>query len=1232
MECSKISLDLSEYSLAFQPIDVKSCFSKPYDCTGSFFAENGQVDVTCRTLDNGDIFIYMQAHTLKPLTLEVALDKIQVQHFFDGMYKKPPFDNRYGENNLTGPFAYLDLKKGSAFVSKVYCYKELKVVYNGMEASRVLELVKECDRMKADECGKLSYYLDAFEGHSAFYILLSSKKLFSSRENLQSYMQYFFESVENNAVQCSFFMLLDGTYTKLPYSIEPFSKQGYGYSLHHSSRRDMVPFLQSTGERFFEDFISNGILQANLYCLQRSGVFVSAYTSKWLKDSTGITAPYVDTRLNEFYILAARELHALQLVHPYNEYMRNYLDFLCGKTEDKVLMYCSASGFFFQDYFKDYLQSHSSLNHQLGTAILFAIAYIEFEQTKYLKVFMSMLGFLADTSQDWLNKESGDIYYGIRKGTKGLEFFGKDYVFVTLVDLLNLQDICINWLKIGYVGEIKLLVDAKLKYLAGTEYNLFSETGLCAPGEDIRYREQAARLYEKLYGKPTGRVEPYTSIEKRCEGLRREVDCLSHQLESMASKYTYEQAKVKDLDAQLGSMASKYAYEQAKVRDLDAQLGSMASKYAYEQAKVRELDAQLGSMASKYTYEQAKAEDLTDRLGSMTSKYLYEQKALSDEKVLSKNMQITLKKTQTELDMYRNSRLMQFMRYWAWHVPTAAKRRIRRNVNQLGRSFYIKLLPYPRIRTLFSKLNGKLGIYKNPQEITGVLSVSRRNPEAATATSSVKVLKIPSQVNVAMILDEFSYNCFRYECNAFPLNPDDWLDVFENNEIDFLFCESAWSGTDSVKRPWKGQIYASVNFPKENRGSLLEILDYCKRKGIPTVFWNKEDPTHFDDRVHDFVKTALSFDHIFTTAEECIQRYKYEYGHKSVHLMMFATQPRLFNPIEKYERTDEVVFAGSWYRQHTARSKEMEIIFDTILAKGLSLKVYDRHWGVRDPNHQFPEKFMPFVNPGLSHIELEKAYKSSKYGLNITTVTDSKTMFARRVFELMSSNTLVLSNYSEGLARLFGDNIVFIGQTLPECFGNEETKRQYCLYSVLRHHTYTVRLRQILDVIGLTYVDTAPLVTFRYSVESMEQAKKCVRHYHNMEWENKKCCLIISKTCHAQFLREIVTRYNRGSIVVFSAHFDEKYRKVEDAKNADRAYTIEATTDLAPNFVKNAFLHVCYLEENTAIASGDKKFKFQKMKPQQNMLIPPGCLNAPELNVYVIPGCCSPRYPGTLVV
>jgi len=192
----------------------------------------------------------------------------------------------------------------------------------------------------------------------------------------------------------------------------------------------------------------------------------------------------------------------------------------------------------------------------------------------------------------------------------------------------------------------------------------------------------------------------------------------------------------------------------------------------------------------------------------------------------------------------------------------------------------------------------------------------------------------PRKLKVAMVVDEFTYESLRHECEAIYLSPDNWLQTMRLKKPDLFFCESAWTGKDPDKREWRGKIYSSINFNKENRTELLKIIQYCKENGIVTVFWNKEDPSHFDDKVHNFVDTALKFDYIFTTAEECVERYKKEYNHNNVYPLMFAVQPRQFNPIETCERTDEIIFSGSYYRQHPQRCKVMDQIFNLIIQQG----------------------------------------------------------------------------------------------------------------------------------------------------------------------------------------------------------------------------------------------------------------------------------------------------------
>lgn len=352
-----------------------------------------------------------------------------------------------------------------------------------------------------------------------------------------------------------------------------------------------------------------------------------------------------------------------------------------------------------------------------------------------------------------------------------------------------------------------------------------------------------------------------------------------------------------------------------------------------------------------------------------------------------------------------------------------------------------------------------------------------------------------NDLRVAAILDEFSYQSFSHECDLVALTPENWREEFDAFPPDFFFCESAWSGHDSESRPWKGKIYASENFEFENRAVLLEILEYCRRKQIPTVFWNKEDPSHYDDAKHDFVATAVLFDHILTTDIDCVARYKEEHGHQSVHVLQFAAQPKLFNPIEEVERTDDIVFAGGWYENHARRSEEMARIFDRILESGRGLKIYDRFYGFTDDDtHRFPERFRPFVYPALPGDRVSEAYKESKFGLTINTETQSETMFARRIFELMACNTFVISNYSKGVENLFGDNVLFLGGETgsTEKLDDEfiERARRENLRSVLRDHTYTRRLQEIAKILGLDVVGPTNALALGVGVENISEAKE----------------------------------------------------------------------------------------------------------------------------------------------
>lgn len=571
------------------------------------------------------------------------------------------------------------------------------------------------------------------------------------------------------------------------------------------------------------------------------------------------------------------------------------------------------------------------------------------------------------------------------------------------------------------------------------------------------------------------------------------------------------------------------------------------------------------------------------------SKYLFEQQKCESLQRDQDNNKKIIHKLKKDLESYKSRKIVRFAD------------KVLRIIYLSKKYFYLilyntysKIKRFKKITNLIHYINNRFNLINKEYALKTLYSSQSSNfPKKAHSIVNKKI----NDIKVAILCDEFTYNCFRYEFDAITFNPSNWPKIFEMEKPDLFLCESAWSGVDSIKRPWKGKIYSSTNFKNENRIELFSILDYCKKNNIPTIFWNKEDPTHYNDKIHNFVDTAMKFDHIFTTAEECVPMYM-DKGHKSVHCLPFAGQPKLFNPIEKFTRTEDIIFAGSWYNNHNQRCIEMDEIFDSILDGGYNLKIYDREYGTNDPNRIFPDKYNIFTHPPVKFNHIEKVYKESKYGLNINTETKSKTMFARRVFELMLCNTLVLSNYSKGMDELFGDNVVFVDKTKLNLSDSEE-KREINLYNVLDNHTYSKRFEQILNAINFEYIPVDERVTLYYIANNQSEIDEILKHYESVDYSNKKLALLLSKDFPNHLIKNLYQKYANNEVYVYSLFYLlDQCGKISN----DTPYFVFADTKMEMDFIKKAILHYSYIDKSYGITFGDKKFKFDKFNNAKNVL------------------------------
>jgi len=356
-----------------------------------------------------------------------------------------------------------------------------------------------------------------------------------------------------------------------------------------------------------------------------------------------------------------------------------------------------------------------------------------------------------------------------------------------------------------------------------------------------------------------------------------------------------------------------------------------------------------------------------------------------------------------------------------------------------------------------------------------------------------------SRVRVAAILDTFSHACVAPECDLVTFRPDNWANVLRTTGARLLLVESAWHGNDGA---WQ---YRIASYPQHMGDELLDLAACCRRNGVPTVFWNKEDPAHFDR----FIGKARAFDAVCTTDALCVPRYKEALGHGAVHVLPFAAQPVLHNPIRREERRRAPCFAGAYYAaRHEQRREDMAMLLRPAMRFGLD--IYDRMHGAPPKERAdflFPEEYRPAVRGRLEYGEMVAAYKRYRVFLNVNSVVHSPTMFSRRVFELLACGTPVITTPSDGIGNLLGANGVFVARSEAET----EALLQKLLHDddawaeasalgirkVLSEHTYAVRFAALCRAAGIAAAEREdPLVSVIAAAEPGEELDRiadCLR-------------------------------------------------------------------------------------------------------------------------------------------
>lgn len=424
--------------------------------------------------------------------------------------------------------------------------------------------------------------------------------------------------------------------------------------------------------------------------------------------------------------------------------------------------------------------------------------------------------------------------------------------------------------------------------------------------------------------------------------------------------------------------------------------------------------------------------------------------------------------------------------------------------------------------------NGEIKRSYEPLEAINTVNVI----EKKTRKKSVKTSE---ELNMAVIFDEFTMTCYQKESNVITFTPDNFEEVLEANIPDLLFVESAWKGNGGS---WEFKI---AKYANQDKTPLIKLIEWCQRNEVPTIFWNKEDPIHYEK----FIETAVLFDYIYTTDINMIEQYKKAANHQNVYALPFSAQPKMHNPIcLPTERKNSVSFAGSYYgNRHIERRNDMDEVLDTALFLGLD--IFDRNFEKNKhsiTDFSFPKRFQKNIKSSLPYSKIPLAYKGYKYMANVNSIKYSPTMFSRRVFEGLASGTPIISSYSEGIQQFFGDIVMvsdeesYLTEKFKKVLSDErlyKKKKLAGIREVFQYHTYRNRLTFILENIGIK-LEIKEDVTLLLKVRDEADVKEAIRVFKKQTYQNKKLVLISDLNPSNSF---ILNKYQTTEISIYLSSY-----------------------------------------------------------------------------------------------
>lgn len=332
-----------------------------------------------------------------------------------------------------------------------------------------------------------------------------------------------------------------------------------------------------------------------------------------------------------------------------------------------------------------------------------------------------------------------------------------------------------------------------------------------------------------------------------------------------------------------------------------------------------------------------------------------------------------------------------------------------------------------------------------------------------------------AHLKVAVVSDYFTADCLSVECRIKVLTPANYREVIASWQPDLVFVESVFHGVGGA---WRYELAKQSRWMRlQKPTAIYRLVEHARARGIPTVFWNKDDGAFFDA----FIDVAQAFDYVFTTDVDCVERYRQRVPDDvPVNVLIMPYQPA-FHQFTGFNFTkNEACFTGSYYRRIlNERRRFLDLMFDACADAQMPLNVYDRNRDrlSRHFEFRFPRHSHLVLHGSVPHRETAAIYKAHTVSVNVNSITDSDTMCSRRLLEILACGGIAVTNSSRAVDHLFNAycHVVTTREEASELFSRlrhgpttrDKERAAAGADYVRQHHTWAHRLETLASVVNL---------------------------------------------------------------------------------------------------------------------------------------------------------------------